>query len=89
MTISLNSPFDPSRHRRYKPGSAAATFSAKVSPPPEPVAELPEDLGSPDWHSALSALEQNHRGRWAQLEERLIAAERLVSDLAGQIREMR
>lgn len=89
MTVSFSTSSDPSRHRRYKPGAAAAaSFSAVVSPPPEPVAESVADPGT-GWRVALSTLEQNHHDRLTQLEERLAAAERLASDLAGQIREMR
>lgn len=54
----------------------------------------------PEWESALrslekrqtqalAALKQTHDDRLGQLEERLEAAERTASDLAGQIREMR
>jgi len=56
--------------------------------------------GAPEWEAALSnleqrhtqamaALEQVHGDRLAQLEERLSTAERLASDLSGQIQELR
>ena len=80
---------DPSRHRRYKPGKAASSFPELRTEQAAADTETRNGLVSSDWRTAVRALEQNYGARLADIEERLAASEREVSNLGGQIKEMR
>jgi len=84
---------DSSRHRQSKPGHVGPSFAESLPAPHESAGHtssvLSNNDASADLTAALSAFEQNHSTRLAQIEERLAAAERALSDLGGQIKEMR
>jgi hypothetical protein len=87
MNSPAGPPHDPSRHRRAQPGGARKTFQEEPVRQSESVSE--NNSPAPDWRAPLDALEQRHAGRLAQLEERLLAAERTAGDLAGQMKNLR
>ncbi len=91
MTDSSRFPSDPSRHRRYKPGRAAPS----VGPNPDSTEDsrgvsAPARIQVPEWLLSRTLPEGLSSAEVLQhIEARVTAIEQLVSDLAGQIRELR